>query len=115
LEEGDHPEEDRNNNRSWLYELRAAAIGAVLVSIVQALFIVQTKASFDPVSLIWAFGIGALIGWGYRLANGLQQASTQAQTQLEISITSRAGAVRTTIKSSTGSATGGNPLPGVSR
>jgi hypothetical protein len=73
---------------SPLRQLVAASIGAVITSILQLLFLlrqgqpVQVDGA-DWIALALAAITGAIIGWGYQLATGLQSALIQALDRLE--------------------------------
>lgn len=69
-------------------ELLAAFTGALATSVIQLLFLLRTSApanwkSSDWVSFILAAVTGAIIGWAYRLATGLQRLTEDAIVRLE--------------------------------
>jgi hypothetical protein len=73
-------------DRNILRELLAALLGAAITTVLQLLFLLRPGAGFDWSdwrSLALAAITGAVIGWGYRLATGLRNASRTALSELE--------------------------------
>jgi hypothetical protein len=74
--------------RSTLKELLAALTGALITSVIQLLFLLRTSAPTNWKGSDWvSFGLaaitGAIIGWAYRLATGLQRLTEDAIVRLE--------------------------------
>lgn len=78
--------EHTKRDRSILREFLAALTGAAIISILQLLFLLRPGEQFDWSdwrSLALAAITGAILGWGYRLANGLRNTLDEALTRLE--------------------------------
>jgi hypothetical protein len=78
--------EHTNRDRSILGEFLAALTGAAIISVLQLLFLLRPGTAFDWSdwrSLALAAITGAILGWGYRLANGLRETLNEALIRLE--------------------------------
>jgi hypothetical protein len=78
--------EHTKRDRSIFGEFLAALTGAAIISILQLLFLLRPGTAFDWSdwrSLALAAITGAILGWGYRLANGLRKTLDEALTRLE--------------------------------